>query len=320
MKVSAARQRSYRARTWASPGSSPSRMPSVSTSTSAATSRRPRLRPWPGNRMHAVRGIAHERETRRDHPRSVVEVQRPGRARAHQPDLAEDVAHPFLHCAAEARHRAAPARPPRPSRPRSTPVPSGGCLPRHRAAAAAQTARRGRRFPTRRCRATSRARARQCIARWPYCQRAGVKPASSRVGEARPSAPTSSRPVRVRPSASTTVTPVIAALTCRDPGFGQERDRALLGGSGIHGDAQIAVGEHPPQRAVVRSRLEIDPARLHPVGHSDLGNGAAQWLQRFGSGQGGCRGSSSRSRLPMRARQTRPPSAPQGRSYRPPRW
>jgi len=46
--------------------------------------------------------------------------------------------------------------------------------------------------------------------------------------------------------------------------------------------AQLPVGEHPPQRAVMRRRGEIDPSGLHLVADRDRGNRAAVWLKPIG--------------------------------------
>ena len=45
-------------------------------------------------------------------------------------------------------------------------------------------------------------------------------------------------------------------------------------------EAQLAVGEHAPQRSFVRFRREIDPARLHLVGHRDRFDRAAERFER----------------------------------------
>ena len=47
-------------------------------------------------------------------------------------------------------------------------------------------------------------------------------------------------------------------------------------------DAQVAIGEHPTERAFVRFGDEIDPPRLHRVGHRDVLDSAAQWFERIG--------------------------------------
>ena len=44
-------------------------------------------------------------------------------------------------------------------------------------------------------------------------------------------------------------------------------------------EPQFAVGEHPPQRAFVRLGREIDPPRLHLIGHRDRGDRAAEGFE-----------------------------------------
>ena len=44
-------------------------------------------------------------------------------------------------------------------------------------------------------------------------------------------------------------------------------------------EANFAVGVHPPQRALIRLGLEIDPPRLHPVRHRNRLNRAAQRIE-----------------------------------------
>ena len=73
---------------------------------------------------------------------------------------------------------------------------------------------------------------------------------------------------------------MLAALALDRLGPGVPGYRRFGLGRFEQGDANIAVGVHPAERAIFGTRLEIDPARLHLVGHRNRIDRATKWLKR----------------------------------------
>ena len=69
-------------------------------------------------------------------------------------------------------------------------------------------------------------------------------------------------------------------------------------------EAQVAVGEHPAERAFVRLGREVDPPGLHPVGDRDRARSGSRAARAARPGRCCRTGSSSRSRSPRRGRRS----------------
>ena len=74
--------------------------------------------------------------------------------------------------------------------------------------------------------------------------------------------------------------PVLTPFALDRLGPGVPGDCRFSLGRFEQGDANIAVGVHPAERAIFGTRLEIDPARLHLVGHRNRIDRATKWLKR----------------------------------------
>ena len=74
----------------------------------------------------------------------------------------------------------------------------------------------------------------------------------------------------------------LAAFALHDFGAGMPGDQRLVLRRLEQREAELAIGEHQAERTFVRLGLEVDAARLHPVGDRDRGDRAAVGRERTG--------------------------------------